>query len=214
MPKDPAFLFYDADAARDVSHMNRLERGGYFDIMQAQRKFGRLSIEQIEKVLKKDFKKCWHSISLVLVESDGMYYIQWLEESTEKRKSYSKSRAANRSKHRTAEVVPVELKQSGAREPLVQRMAEEWKSVIPGYAFSKDDDYPALLDFARFIAEQLKMPLDLLKPDPVFDKWKQMCKVVDDHPSWRNKSLRNLAKFNKQEIYARIGEAEEKRMII
>jgi hypothetical protein len=214
MAKDPAFLFYDADAARDVSHMNRLERGAYFDIMQAQRKFGRLTPAQIEKVLRKDYKKCWNSISLVMTMTDGKYYIQWLEESTEKRKAYSKSRGANRWKHKSAEAVPVEPEHAGAKEPLVQQMADVWKSVINGYAFSKDDDYRALLDFARFICDQIGLPLNMLKTDPVLVKWKQMIRVIDDHPSWRKKSLLNLAKFNKQEIYGRIQETDEKKMVI
>lgn len=56
--RDPAFLYYDADAARDVSHMNRLERGCYFDIIQAQRKFGAMSENLIKKVLGTDFDEC------------------------------------------------------------------------------------------------------------------------------------------------------------
>ena len=59
MARDPAFLFYDGDAARDVSHLNRLERGCYFDFMQAQRKFGRMKEDVISKVLGKDFESCW-----------------------------------------------------------------------------------------------------------------------------------------------------------
>jgi hypothetical protein len=214
MAKDPAYLFYDADAARDVSHMNRLERGAYFDIMQAQKKFGKLSMEQIKKVLGNDFENCWNNLSLALIKSATGYYIQWLEDSIEKRKAYCQGRSANRMKKKSAEVVPVGTQQTGTREPLVQRMAGEWTSHIQGYAFSMDADYPALLDFAKFICEQLKIPLDMLKSEPIMQKWKQMIRVIDDHPSWRKKSLLNLAKFNKQEIYSRIADVEEKRMII
>lgn len=96
MAKDPAFLFYDGDAARDVSHMNRLERGCYFDIIQAQKKFGRLSIGQIMKVLGSDFDECWAAIELVLKEHDSKFYIEWLEESIMKRVQFSESRRKNR----------------------------------------------------------------------------------------------------------------------
>lgn len=96
MGKDPAFLFYPADAAEDVSHMNRLERGCYFDIVQAQKKFGRLNLSLIKKILGHDFDGCWDSIKICLSYVDDMYFIEWLENSIEKRKAYSESRKNNR----------------------------------------------------------------------------------------------------------------------
>jgi len=96
MAKDPAFLFYYADAASDVSHMNRLERGCYFDFLQAQKKFGPLTLESIQKILGKDFETCWPSLKMCLTYVNDMYYIAWLQDSIEKRKSYSASRAKNR----------------------------------------------------------------------------------------------------------------------
>lgn len=96
MSKDPAFLFYPADAAQDVSHMNRLERGCYFDLIQAQKKFGRLSEELIKKVLGHDFDICWESVKICLTYVDHMYFIEWLEESIDKRKKYCESRKDNK----------------------------------------------------------------------------------------------------------------------
>ena len=96
MTKDPAFLFYDGDAAKDVSHMNRLERGCYFDLMQAQRKFGRMKLSIIKKILGNDFEVCWESLELVLTYDNHMYFIEWLENSTIKRAEYSESRKRNR----------------------------------------------------------------------------------------------------------------------
>jgi hypothetical protein len=96
MAKDPAFLFYYADAASDVSLMNRLERGCYFDIIQAQKKFGRLSIAQIKKILGSDFDACWPSIEMVMTKIDDLYYIEWLDGSIEKRKKFTESRRKNR----------------------------------------------------------------------------------------------------------------------
>jgi hypothetical protein len=94
--RDPAFLFYDGDAARDVSHMNRLERGCYFDIIQAQRKFGKLSEQVIKKILGKDFDGCWEAVKMCLTYENHMYFIGWLEESSIKRREYSESRRLNR----------------------------------------------------------------------------------------------------------------------
>jgi hypothetical protein len=96
MAKDPAFLFYDGDAARDVSHMNRLERGCYFDFVQAQKKFGPLTIDAIKKILGKDFDSCWPALNLILTYDNDMYYIAWLKDSIEKRQKYSEGRSKNR----------------------------------------------------------------------------------------------------------------------
>jgi hypothetical protein len=83
--KDPAFLFYDGDAARDVSHMNRIERGCYFDFLQAQRKFHGITVEQARKILGKDFETCWPALEMILSDVGGVYFIQWVKDSTEKR---------------------------------------------------------------------------------------------------------------------------------
>jgi len=89
MSKDPAFLFYDGDAARDVSHMNRLERGCYFDLIQAQRKFNGFTVEQARKILGKDFDSCWGALTLVLSKESDVYFIEWVRESIEKRKDHA-----------------------------------------------------------------------------------------------------------------------------
>jgi len=88
MSKDPAFLFYDGDAARDVSHMNRLERGAYFDFIQAQRKFGDLTLCQIQKILGKDFDSCWPAIELIAEKKDSAYYLDWVKTSISRRKHH------------------------------------------------------------------------------------------------------------------------------
>lgn len=89
MAKDPAFLFYDGDAARDVSHMNRLERGCYFDLIQAQRKFGGYTVEQARKILGKDFETCWEAIELVLSKDGDQYFIEWVRSSISQRKEHA-----------------------------------------------------------------------------------------------------------------------------
>lgn len=89
--KDPAFLFYDGDAARDVSHMNRLERGCYFDLIQAQRKFHGFAVEQARKILGSDFETCWPALELILHLENDKYSIEWLANSLEKRTKYSET---------------------------------------------------------------------------------------------------------------------------
>lgn len=90
MAKDPAFLFYDGDAARDVSHMNRLERGAYFDLIQAQRKFGGYTMEQARKILGKDFDEVWPALELILSKTDDdKYFLEWVQNSIENRKEHA-----------------------------------------------------------------------------------------------------------------------------
>lgn len=88
--KDPAFLFYPGDASEDTQFMNRLERGGYFDILKAQKKFKRFSLAQIKKVLGGDFETCWPAIELVLGHDEAGYFIIWLDTSIKKRAAHSK----------------------------------------------------------------------------------------------------------------------------
>jgi hypothetical protein len=94
--EDFCYTHYDGDEARDMAHLNRLERGAYTDIRVAQRKFGRLSIERIKKFLSKDFDLVWESLEAVLSKDDkGLYYIEWLENSLNQRKKNNPASALN-----------------------------------------------------------------------------------------------------------------------
>lgn len=94
--EDFCFTYYDGDAARDMAHMNRLERGCYTDLIISQRKFGHLSIIQIKKILSKDFDECFPAIELVLLkDEDDKYYIDWLENSIQKMRKQSKKQKEN-----------------------------------------------------------------------------------------------------------------------
>lgn len=89
--EDFCFTYYDGDAARDKAHMTRLERGGYDDIISAQRKFGHLTIDILKRVLGSDFITCWPNIEIILSrDEDGKYFIQWVETSVQKMRAGSK----------------------------------------------------------------------------------------------------------------------------
>jgi len=95
--EDFCFTYYDGDAARDTTHMNRLERGAYHDLILSQRKFGHLTLEQIKKILGRDFDECWPANELVLkTDADGKYYIEWVENSILKMRAHSKKQSENR----------------------------------------------------------------------------------------------------------------------
>ena len=93
---DFCFTYYDGDAARDMAHMNRLERGGYSDIIISQRKFGHMTIERIKRILGGDFDQIWESIEVVMTKDDeGLYFIEWLENSVDKMKRESRLQSEN-----------------------------------------------------------------------------------------------------------------------
>jgi hypothetical protein len=103
MAKDPAFLFYPGDASEDTQFMNRLERGCYFDILKAQKKFGRFSLDQIKKVLGGDFDSCWPALEIVLKSENGFYFIEWVDDAVTARKAFSESRRNNRKGKKSSE---------------------------------------------------------------------------------------------------------------
>lgn len=97
--EDFCFTYYDGDAARDTTHMNRLDRGAYHDLILAQRKFGHLTFDQIKKVLGRDFNECWPAIELIMkTDSDGKYYVEWLDNSIKRMRKHSTKQSENVSK--------------------------------------------------------------------------------------------------------------------
>jgi hypothetical protein len=93
--EDFCFNFYDGDAARDASHMNRTERGGYYDMIMAQRKFGWLTIDHVKKVLGKDFDEIWPAIELIMIKDGDFFYIEWVETSLQKMRTHSGHQSEN-----------------------------------------------------------------------------------------------------------------------
>jgi hypothetical protein len=93
MAKDPAFLFYPADASQDTQFMNRLERGAYFDLVKGQRMYGGFTVVQLRKILGNDFESVWPSLELVLEFDGERYFVGWLRLSISKRDSYSEKQS-------------------------------------------------------------------------------------------------------------------------
>lgn len=93
MAKDPAFLFYPADASNDTQFMNRLERGAYFDLVKGQRLYGGYTAVQLRKILGIDYEAVWPALELVLERDGDLYFIGWLRSSISKREDYSKKQS-------------------------------------------------------------------------------------------------------------------------
>jgi len=96
--KDPAFLFYPADASQDTQFMNRLERGAYFDLVKGQRIYGGYTVVQLRKILGNDFDAVWPSLELVMEFDGERYHVGWLKLSLSKREEYSKKQSDRVSK--------------------------------------------------------------------------------------------------------------------
>lgn len=133
---DFCFTYYDGDAARDMAHMNRLERGGYTDIIISQRKFGRLTIEQIKKILGRDFEEIWPSIELVMVEEEGKFFIEWVENSLIKMRLESKCNSENGSKGGRPRKNPIESE----TKPKQNRSKSEKKPIEDGNEYEIEDE--------------------------------------------------------------------------
>lgn len=92
---DFCFTFYDGDATRETAHMNRLERGAYYDVLIQLRQRRRLSIDDIKKFLSRDFEAVWPALEWILKKDEDGYYIEWLENSIQKSTKHSKKQSDN-----------------------------------------------------------------------------------------------------------------------
>lgn len=117
--EDFCFTYYDGDACRDMSHMNRLERGAYNDIVLQQRKFGRMTLETIKKILGKDFDEVWPAINLILICDEGAktYHIEWLEKSIKTMRTHSKLQSERRNSKKSTEQQPDDNQTATKLEP-------------------------------------------------------------------------------------------------
>jgi hypothetical protein len=156
MPKiDFSFTYYDGDAARDKAHMDRLQRGGYDDIISAQRKRGHLTADDLRRVLGKDYDYCMESLIgwVLKQDDDGLYYIEWVDKSIAKDSAYSKKqsdRAGSRWKKETPQI-PMDFNHA------VEATEFQARDVVPLYD-GTGTTYNQLMD------------IDLLKEKTYLDK--------------------------------------------
>lgn len=169
--EDFCFTFYDGDACRDMSHMNRLERGAYADLIISQRKFGWLTYDQIKKTLGRDFDEVWPAINLVLVysELEQKYYIDWLAKSIDEMRAHAKKQSENR-KGKTKDK-PDDTKQEpkhDQKNPLEGGGVDEGSFKIKKE--SREDVPREVIDFTKPDVEgdEIFFPLDT---KPVRDLW-------------------------------------------
>lgn len=192
--EDFCFNYYDGDAARDKAHMTRLERGAYDDIISAQRKRGHLSVDDIKRVLSKDFEECWPSLEWILKkDTEEKYFIEWVDKSISKMQAHSKKQKDNVDKRwgNTKSIPPInigietviplengngneygienEIKDGGAGETIPVGVVPEMLQVFmvdnPDYPSDQLTDFPALRLIAGKILKWQKLKGDITLPE-------------------------------------------------
>ena len=209
--EDFCFTYYDGDAARDMAHMTRLERGCYSDIIISIRKFGHITIDQIKKILSRDYEECFPAIELILKKDhEGKYFIEWLENSLEKSKKHSKKQRDNRfgktkqqpnNNQTTVLVAPLgdgygdEYKveegvgEEEAKEKfIVPEMLKTFLAVNKKYKSDRQRDYPELLQIANFYNA------GIIGFEAMLQQWEKICEFIASHSFYRNYSLMQINK--------------------
>jgi len=93
MAKDPAFLFYPNDWLGGTMGMTLEEKGAYIELLILQFNRGHMTKHMIAQTVGQLFGQIKDKF---LVDADGKYYNERLEEEQNKRRNYTQSRTNNR----------------------------------------------------------------------------------------------------------------------
>ncbi len=96
MAKDPAFLFYPGDYVRDTQCMSANVQVAYDRIMCEHMRNICITQQQLNFFTKRLSVDEKEEMMTVLIKIKGGFQIEWVAESIEKRRDYSKSRSNNR----------------------------------------------------------------------------------------------------------------------
>ncbi len=212
--EDFCFTYYDGDAARDMTHMNRLERGAYSDLIISQRKFGRLTLRMIKKTLGNDFTSVWENLELILKKENDEYYIEWLENSVLTMKQHGKKQSVNGKKGgrpKKPKEKPIDENNITQKKPLedgddnylknkkgngkiliVVEMLKVFKEYQPTYHYRELVDNPELLELASCISveltgDQMRTEADKMA---VLKRWGEIVKFTSGHSFYKNFTLK------------------------
>lgn len=180
MAKDPAVLWYYRDYLQGTEEMSWAEQGAYSRLLNKQADKGHLSIDSIKKTLKKDFERLWPGMAdKFITDADGNFYNERMDIEVRKRaknsqtqkdriqKYWNEQRNSHGNTTEYSTVIPIanaianakavnEGGKGETRQPIVQAMADRWKSLKPDYPYSETEDFHALFEIGKFLAEQIK----------------------------------------------------------
>ena len=124
---DPAFLFYPGDYLKDINLLVGPETHVvYNQIMCFHMRNICITHDQLNVFIRSLNDEQKTSLMMVLDQVDGGYQIKWVAESIEKRRKYSQSRRANRSKSKTSN----SRKKEEPKKTYVEHMVNENENVI------------------------------------------------------------------------------------
>jgi len=139
--KDPAFLFYPGDYLRDTQTLSSNSQVAYDRIICEHMRNICISQQQLKFFTKRLSEDELEELMFVLIKVKGGYQIEWVAESIEKRRKYSKSRSENR-------------KGKGKKEDNISTTYDphmENESVIEDVSINKEESeveiYPTFKDF-------------------------------------------------------------------
>jgi hypothetical protein len=95
--KDPAILFYVQDFLIGSSLLTPLQKGHYITLLcyQQQSETGSLTIEEIQSLMRADFKKQWPTIAKKFKQDDHGYFNERMRREVERRKKHSAAQREN-----------------------------------------------------------------------------------------------------------------------
>jgi hypothetical protein len=186
--KDPAFLFYPGDASEDTQFMNRLERGCYFDILKAQKKFRRFSIHLIKKVLGNDFQSCWPALESVLRKEGELYFVGWADDAIENRAAHAekqKKRIKDYWDRKKAESVPEPIQPDTTEQPKHNHgnSLENGNVIANEIVIKKEKECDGEKDFTEpdIKGDEIFFPVDTTAMRRLWAAWKEA--------RWKNHKL-------------------------
>jgi hypothetical protein len=174
MSKDTSFLFHPGEASEDTQFMNRLERGCYFDLLKAQKKFGgNFTLDQIKKVLGNDFDACWPAVEIVLKKEEEQYFINWVNNPVKKRKSTPKSKESPDSPEllvfdEARKLFPGDKNGKETEFENFKNKHEDWREVLP---ILKDKIAGQISHRAKLAELQKSNPKIFIKQWKMFSTW-------------------------------------------
>lgn len=196
--KDPAFLFYPGSASEDTQFMNRLERGAYFDLLKAQKKFQKFTLLLVKKVLGSDFDACWPAIESVLEKDGDMYFIGWVNDAIENRKEHSEKQKKRIQeywdKKNKTKVIPESFHGNTTELPLVNESKNENEIINEDYKYNfkePDENSHPVVIVPREATDLLGKIVDYfaVKPDvmnPVYDTVNDFVETVHARGELKN----------------------------
>lgn len=209
MAKDPAFLFYPGDYLRDTQCLSDKAQVAYDRIMcEHMRNISldmtniTVSQERVNFFIKRLSDDERDEIYHVLKKEGDAFQIEWVAESISKRRSYSESRAKNRSKkdtkdmktydnHMEDEIENVFIENSS----IVYKMFEIFKKINSEYPEDKKNDSTALFSIASKISKKKNiLQHEMLngKMNDILKEWEEIVLFTSSDKWFSTRSISDI----------------------